>query len=242
MAIDIERQYKLYKHTNMFNKKVYIGITKQPLHRRWRNGKGYKNNPHFYRAIQKYGWDNFQHQLIFQNLTAKEAENLESIIIQYYKSNQRDFGYNIEGGGNINKTVSDETRAKMRRNHADFRGKNSVWFGKKHTEETKNKISKYRKENGLSFGEKNPMYGKRGEKSPLFGRKHTEESKQKMREALKNKNGIKIICLNNNEIYCSIRLAGRKLGLSPSSITKNCKGQIKSVNGFIFKYYNQEDI
>ena len=48
-----ERNYIVYKHTSPSNK-VYIGITKQTLKARWKNGKGYKNNEHFTYAIKKY--------------------------------------------------------------------------------------------------------------------------------------------------------------------------------------------
>lgn len=47
-------------HKNKINNKVYIGQTHQTLKERWgKNGSGYRTSPHFYHAIQKYGWDNF---------------------------------------------------------------------------------------------------------------------------------------------------------------------------------------
>lgn len=63
----------VYKHTSPSGG-IYIGITKQNPIVRWNNGFGYKRNPHFYNAIQKYGWNNFQHEIIFSNLTQEEAE------------------------------------------------------------------------------------------------------------------------------------------------------------------------
>nr|DAX47865.1 MAG TPA: intron associated endonuclease [Bacteriophage sp.] len=44
----------VYKHTSPSNK-VYIGITKLNLIKRWQGGKGYINNTYFFRAILKYG-------------------------------------------------------------------------------------------------------------------------------------------------------------------------------------------
>ena len=55
----MEKQYTVYMHVNKINNKKYIGITCQKLNKRWRNGKGYENSPHFYMSINKYGWDNF---------------------------------------------------------------------------------------------------------------------------------------------------------------------------------------
>lgn len=69
--------YTVYQHKNKINGKVYIGITKQAPEERWNNGKKYKSSPHFYAAIQKYGWDNFEHNILFQNLTKEETrENI----------------------------------------------------------------------------------------------------------------------------------------------------------------------
>lgn len=75
----------VYKHTSPSGG-IYIGITKQNPIVRWNNGFGYKRNPHFYNAIQKYGWNNFQHEIIFSNLTQEEAENYEKIFIAKYRT------------------------------------------------------------------------------------------------------------------------------------------------------------
>ena len=56
------------------NNKKYIGITCQEPEKRWINGKGYKTNDYFFRAIQKYNWNNIKHEILFNNLTKKEAE------------------------------------------------------------------------------------------------------------------------------------------------------------------------
>ena len=74
--------YTVYQHKNKINGKVYIGITKQAPEERWNNGKKYKSSPHFYAAIQKYGWDNFEHNILFQNLTKEEACQKEQKLIQ----------------------------------------------------------------------------------------------------------------------------------------------------------------
>ena len=55
--------YTVYKHISP-NGKQYVGITKQDVVKRWANGEGYKNCTYFYNAIQKYGWENFQHIIL----------------------------------------------------------------------------------------------------------------------------------------------------------------------------------
>jgi group I intron endonuclease len=85
---------KIYKHTNKINGKSYIGITKGELKRRWRkNGDGYKLNRVFYKAIKKYGWENFDHEVLELVEDYKEALLKESKYIEFYNSVKN--GYNI---------------------------------------------------------------------------------------------------------------------------------------------------
>lgn len=56
--------------------KYYVGITSRHPKIRWMNGLGYKTQM-FYRAIEKYGWDNIEHKIIASNLNQTEAEELE---------------------------------------------------------------------------------------------------------------------------------------------------------------------
>ena len=67
----VERIYTVYRHTNKMNGKRYIGITKQKPERRWQNGYGYVGT-YFGNAISKYGWDAFEHEILFEGFT-KEA-------------------------------------------------------------------------------------------------------------------------------------------------------------------------
>ena len=95
-----EENYKIYIH-KFPNKKVYIGITKQDLKKRWKNGKGYNKTSFVYNAIIKYGWNNIQHIVLFENLTKEEASEKEKELIALYKSNCREYGYNNSIGGEI---------------------------------------------------------------------------------------------------------------------------------------------
>lgn len=104
-----ERKYCVYKHTSPSNK-VYIGITKN-LKQRWgANGKHYIKNNHFVRAINKYGWDNFKHEILFNNLTINEAKSKEIELIAYYDSTNPTKGYNISLGGDI---MSESSKKKL---------------------------------------------------------------------------------------------------------------------------------
>ena len=72
--VDDENKWCVYCHTNKTNGKKYFGITSKNPEDRWKNGNGYCNQIVFWNAIQKYGWDNFKHEIIVDNITEKEAK------------------------------------------------------------------------------------------------------------------------------------------------------------------------
>jgi len=90
--------WSVYVHTNKINNKRYVGITSKKPEDRWQNGFGYSGQV-FYKAIQKYGWDNFDHEIIASNLTREEAENFERILILKLDSLVKHNGYNVAIGG-----------------------------------------------------------------------------------------------------------------------------------------------
>lgn len=109
-----EPTFKVYKHTAP-NGKVYIGITSQPVERRWQHGYGYAGNEHFTRAIMKYGWDNIRHEVLFTGLDMEIAVQLEKYFIVEYCAFDPAFGYNKDIGGGAIKKHCWQTRAKMSR-------------------------------------------------------------------------------------------------------------------------------
>lgn len=131
--------YTIYMHKNKSNNKVYIGQTSLSPEKRWLNGRGYKHCTTFYNAIQKYGWDNFEHIILRTNLTLSEANYWEEYYIKIYNSTNRKFGYNIRSGGE-NFSFNKDIKIKMSKNHADVSGKNNPMYGKHHSDETKEKI------------------------------------------------------------------------------------------------------
>ena len=88
------RKYWVYVHTCP-NGKKYVGITTRIRpERRWgKNGKGYYQNEHFYRAILKYGWDNITHE-VFEVDSAEEMYRKEIELISFYHTNDPRYGYN----------------------------------------------------------------------------------------------------------------------------------------------------
>lgn len=148
----------VYKHTAP-NGKVYIGITSQTTERRWRNGNGYRSCTYFYRAIQKYGWDNIKHEILLDGLSKEEACERERFYISIYDSANQNFGYNLDNGGSVGKKLSEEQIEKMKMfRHSPetiellrkksleyFKTHDGTFKGRHHTEETKRKISEAHK-------------------------------------------------------------------------------------------------
>lgn len=144
-----ENMYTVYMHRNKINQKVYIGITGQKPETRWNNGAGY-HNTYFANAIKKYGWDNFEHIILFTGLTKEEAGAKERELIAIYNATDKERGYNIAIGGEINcgYHLSEEEK----RHLSDInKGEKHPQYGIHRREETKRKISDGRK--GMKFSE-----------------------------------------------------------------------------------------
>ena len=201
--------------------KIYVGQTCMKPERRWNNGNGYRKCTHFYNAIQKYGWDNFEHIVVLNNLSVEDANYFEEILIKKLDNTNRDKGYNSRTGG-MNSKLSEQTRQKI----------SQSCKGRKISEETKNKISESLK------GENNPWYGKHLSKEI---RKKMSDSKK----GINNSRCKKILQYDMNEnliaIWNCMAQASEELNIAPSNITRCCKGQRKSAGGFIWKYVDDNN-
>lgn len=91
------KKWSVYKHISPSGK-VYVGISSN-IERRWACSGYYYclKETIFSRALRKYGWENFKHEIIKTDLSKEEASELEKELILYYKSNN--ISYNITDGG-----------------------------------------------------------------------------------------------------------------------------------------------
>ena len=201
--------YCVYKHTSP-SRKVYIGTTKHKPEVRWRNGFGYKGNEYFFKAICKYGWENIEHEIIAENLSYQDAANMEVALIASYNSTNRNHGYNIEHGGNMCGTHSEETRRKISKasmgNKSCTGRKISEWhkqqlinsnlgahrhIGRKASPETCAAISKALKGRKLSAEHiQHLIEGKpdmHGPNNPMYGRRQSERTKSLISERAKGR-------------------------------------------------------
>jgi group I intron endonuclease len=180
---------------------------------RW--DEGYRNNPHFHRAIRKYGWDGFEHEIIAENLSKKEAEEIERIYIALYDSTNAEKGYNIALGGNSIGKHSEETKRKISESQK----------GRKFTEEHKKRLSVAHKGQKISDEQRAKISaGLKGNKNTL-GFRHSNETKKKMSQNRKGKHGKRVICLPDGKVFESVLEAAGFYGLTRHQIMNYCNGK-----------------
>ena len=147
----------IYKHTNLVHEGwSYIGQTTYDVKQRWKqNGHGYEKSYVFRKAIEKYGWENFSHEIIEDNIPIDKLDEREKYWISYfhtYVGDENSKGYNMTKGGNVGR-------------------------GRICREETKNKTSSSLKGHAVNENTINRLI------ESNTGRKHTDEAKKKIREA-----------------------------------------------------------
>ena len=156
--------YTIYCHV-FPNGKKYVGITKRSVEHRWDNGRGYQSCHLVRRAIQKYGWENVEHEALGMVETKEEAEIMERLFIIQFNCNNPRYGYNILPGGDVStNAATEEMRFKL----------GNGWRGKHRSEEEKKNISD---------GVKKTF--QRKESNGHFGMHASEETKKKMSESHK---------------------------------------------------------
>lgn len=256
-------QYYVYVHTNKFNGKMYVGQTCQKPEKRWNGGNGYKNCSYFYKAIQKYGWNGFCHEVIASNLTKDEADRFEKLIIEKFDLLNPKRGYNLQDGGShgrpseeskiniknaaIKRSQNEEYRLKQSKSHIGLQvGEKNPMYGKKHTEETKQKLRKASTGKHPSNETKIKMSKSHsGENNVMFGKKHSEETKRKISDSKKNEKNPKAVKVDQRSLdgaliktWSYIKQASNTLGIPYQNISRCCRTGKGTAGGFKWNYSN----
>lgn len=222
----------IYKITNKINNKCYIGQSVN-LESRIKSHKSMlkhhnEDNDLLNKATKKYGYENFEIEII-KYCKENELDFFEKYYINFYNSYKRKNGYNIELGGSTHKHLSEEQINRMKNSKkGKLTGIDNPFYGKKHTQLTKNKISEKQKGNKY-----------------CVGRIISQETRNKIGNANMWHQVKTINCydLNNNFIkqYISVGEATRQLKVKSSSLIAQCaRGERKTAYGFIWKYADEE--
>ena len=106
----------IYCYRNKINGKRYIGQTINPQQRK---SAHISDSTHidtkFYRAVRKYGWDNFEYEILAESEDRNVLDKLEVDFIKSFNSIEN--GYNIRSGGE-HPTMGEETRKKLQQANA----------------------------------------------------------------------------------------------------------------------------
>lgn len=117
----------IYLHKNKINGKCYVGQTiKDRPEKRWQNGTGYRGNSKFSAAIQKYGWDNFEHIILEKDVPVENLNARENYWIDYYDTISNGYNLIYSCDDNTCHSYSEEMRQKIRKGWTpDLREKQS---------------------------------------------------------------------------------------------------------------------
>lgn len=197
----------IYLITNTVNGKQYVGQTIRTLNDRLKEHRR-NTNSLIGRAFKKYGKGSFEVEILHQTDDYEKLQELEMLEISTRNTITPD-GYNLALGGEGTK-------------------------GYKHSEKSKDKMSKIKKE---SY---------RGNGNPFFGKTHTEETKKHLSEIRKGKyvhegrevnfRKVKVCNLSTGEVFNSVKEAAASCGAKPTHITRVCKGKRKSTRGYVWGY------
>lgn len=244
----------IYQIENMVNGKIYVGQTKDYHDRIVSHVSSLKRgcaaNKHLQRAWDKYGEAAFQ----FSVLEYCDVDKLDQREIYWIQQKDSfNLGYNMTlGGGGIRgyqptdetrekisvalrgRAFSEETKQKMRDNHADFSGEHHPTYGVKWADHVgpEGQASMRKKLSIRMSGAGNPNYGKTYTKeeiarrmkvharnyelngNPLTGRKRPELSGANAVSA------VPVRCLNTLEYFGCVKDAATAYSVSPSSIVQ----------------------
>ena len=168
--------------------------------------------------VWKPNYDNLIKEIVCEFDNRKDATNFEAeLIIKNMKNPlNRNYGWHIWGEmGFYGKKHDDETKQKISKamNKYDRSGENNPFYGKKHTPETLKKMT-----------------------NSLTGHTHSDKTKKKMSESaskidrseykLKRK---KVLHLESGRVYQSIYMAAKELGMSRTTVRKYMDDKFKLV-------------
>ena len=194
------------------------------------------------KAIKKYGWDGFTHEIIRTGLTKEDACIAERKLIKKYKSRDPRYGYNISCGGEAGskgRKQSEEERFRRRIasltawSDPELREAQSIRLkGLKRSDEVKARMKEAAKK-----------------KAPP-----TEEQKLKisatLREYFSNPENRKkqseshakysVRCVDTGHIYASSHEAARDTGVYQGNIYACCLKKRKKAGGFRWEFFDED--
>lgn len=228
------KEYKIYYHKSPENK-YYIGQTCQNLEERWKNGKGY-HSIKFKKAIEQFGWNNFEHGLL-EITTEEEVDEREAYYIELfdavnngyntYKENYSGYHFSDLWQDPIIRTQMIQ-KLVQQRNTIEYKQKQAkmmseLWKTEEYrekqrdswTEERKEELSKRTKENW-----KNDKYREKISKAQSEYRKKDWQD-----PAFRRKMCVQVQCVETGRIFESIKEAAEWCGVKSNTLCAALKSK-----------------
>jgi group I intron endonuclease len=244
----------IYRATNSVNRKVYIGQTVENLLQRkakhFQDAKDKSKRIVFHKALNKYGKDNFEWDVIDVAKNAEELNNKEIFWIKHFNSHiKNNKGYNMTNGGlgsvGYKHRIEDvEKMMIIQRKRVESEGYIHPFLGKNHTDETKKTLSKIAEKRFENINN-----------HPWLGRNHSEESKRKMSESQTGKmvgadnpraEPVVQLSLEGEFIKKYDTLTDGAYSISNSAstgaISRCCSEDLKTIYGYIWIYEKDYNI
>lgn len=153
----------IYQHLNTINGKCYIGQTTKSIEERWEQHLKeslYGSSCIFHKAIRKYSENIFEHKILCE-IYRDTPEQLKEVLdyyecyyIQYYDSYNSGYNMTLGGGGSLGYKFSQEARQKQSEIQ---QGESNSFYGKHHSDESKQKMSKAKTGKKMSEKTKNRL-------------------------------------------------------------------------------------
>lgn len=209
-------EFTVYKITNKFNGKFYIGITGKGALNRWKrhvySAKSKCKHGRLPAAILKYGKDGFMVETLEVYATADEAKEAE---IRLIKALSPEYNCTLGGDGTSGHVLSMEQREKARQRMLGSK----LNLGRRWSEAQKFQMS-------LKL---------QGRKAP-----NPTELMQKNRAEICRKRALatrkKVICLTTGVHYDSIAEAASAHGLCKTTVSAICRNKRKAAYGIKFQF------
>ena len=207
----------IYAIINVMDWKLYIGSAVQARRRKQEHLSKLRNgkhcNIHLQRAFNKYGESAFRFVILTRVKDTKNLSHYEQIWINRFDFNKELYNFCPTAGNTTGRIVTEETRKKISK-------KNS---GRKASDETKKKLSQARKGRKLSKEAILKLVEKRNKRCAMYDI-HTKE--------------LLKVFPSFKEAAKFVEIKSGKAG----DLINCAKGKLKSAHGFIWKYYDKEDV
>ena len=170
--------YTVYKTTNMIDGKIYIGC-----HKTKNLDDGYLGSGKYLgRAIEKYGIENFEKEILAVFDKALDMFEMESELVnEDFVKSEDNYNLKLGGQGGWDYIIKNN----LHKSHIDKEKHSKAGkIGGNITREKMKDLS-YKKEFGKKLSLSKQKYFEKGGKGSFVGKKHTEASKKKMSESIK---------------------------------------------------------